>query len=322
MGYNVSNIVKKMLEENSDINSFPEFLAGYNFGRGLFTDNKNSPHIVASHQVSIWRVIHDRLEQKDDTNLFNGENYVIEWHFDYVLNAGGDINTQIFFFHWKGINAVKGFSPVPADRNLENAIVERIYQWGEPPVFFHIFPQKIIVLNGKEEDFKPSRPHLLMLRGEIINELHLFEIPCCWKNFRSRAIFFIIVPDKRNIFIWIGNCVDSSIVTMVQKGKNWYSNIKDVHKSWNDFKFIEVQEGDDEILDEVMDDSREYLSIKSKTVMFTPRIFYLVFNGVGISPVEIKNPLRAPSINAPFPFLQTHLYSAPQPGKFKNDGNK
>lgn len=309
----VTNVVKKMFVPED---LFPSFLACYNFGRGLFTDRKDCPTIVASRQIVVWKIIQDKLHKKDSLNvLFDGENYIIEWHFDYVLHVASEVKTEIFFFHWKGMNALKGFSPLPSDRNLENAIVERIYQWGELPVFFQLFPNKLIVLSGKEEDFNPHVPHLFFVRGEVLSEIHLFEIPFSWKNFRSRVIFFIVNPSNKTVYIWYGGCVNQNLVTLIKRCKHLYSSIKKVHKLWEDFEFVEVHEGEDTLLNEILGETKDYFNIKE--ISCTPRLFYLLFNTNDINPVEVKNPLRAPNVVAPFPFVQTHLYSAVQPGKLK-----
>lgn len=310
----VTNVAKKMFVEDVDL--FPAFLACYNFGRGLFTDRKDSPSIVASREIMVWKIVQDELHKKDGVKvLFDGENYIIEWHFDYVLHIASEVKSEIFFFHWKGMNALKGVSPLPSDRNLENAIVERIYQWGEPPVFFHLFSNKLVVLSGKEEDFNPHIPHLLLVRGEVLNEVHLFEVPFSWKSFRSKAIFFLVVPDKKTVYIWYGLCVNTDLVRSIKRCKNLYSHIKNVHSYWEDFQFVEIYEGEDTLLNEILGETKDYFSIKE--ISFTPKLFYLLFNNNDINPVEVKNPLRAPNVDAPFPFLQTHLYSAAQPGELK-----
>lgn len=308
----MTNVIKKMFIPEEEL--FPSFLACYNFGRGLFTERKDCPHIVASRQILVWKIFQDKLYKKDSLNvLFDGENYIIEWHFDYVLHADSEVKTEIFFFHWKGMNALKGFSPLPSDRNVENAIVERIYQWGEPPVFFQIFLDKLIVLSGKEEDFNPYIPHLLFVRGEVVSEIHLFEVPLSWKSFRSRAIFFIVVPNKKTVYMWYGVCVKQNFVSSIKKLKNLYNAIKKVHKFWEDFEFVEIDKGEDVLLNGILGETKDYLDIKE--ISCTPRLFYLLFNEDDINPVEVKSPLRAPNVDVVFPFVQTHLYSAAQPGE-------
>lgn len=308
----VTNVAKKMFLTEAEL--FPSFLACYNFGRGLFTDRKDGPHIVASRRILVWKIFQDKLYKKDILNvLFDEENYIIEWHFDYVLHAESEVKTEIFFFHWKGMNALKGSSPLPSDQDVENAIVERIYQWGEPPVFFQIFHQdKLIVLSGSEENFNLHIPHLLFLRGEVVNEFHLFEVPFSWKSFRSRAVFFIVVPIKKTVYIWYGVCVKQNFVSSVKKCNNLYSSVKKVHEFWKDFEFLEMKEGEDTLLNEILGETK---ACNIREISCTPKLFYLLFNGDDINPVEVKSPLRAPNVDVPFPFVQTHLYSAAQPGK-------
>lgn len=310
-------LIPKIAYENVD---FPSFLAGYNFGRGLFSDNhdKDSAHIVSSRNVTIWKVVDDMLQKQEGNLLFDGGNYIIEWQYDYNLCIGGEEKTELFFFHWKGVNALKGFSPLPAGRNLENSVVERIYQWGEPPVFFHLFPEKLIVLSGNEEEFNPNIPHLMMVRGEIMNELHLYELPCSWNNFRSRTIFFVIIPKMNTIYVWVGSSIIPDLLTYVRRCKKLYTNIKSIHNSWQNFQFMELNEGEDEILKEVLGTNTSFLRTKNLNIFFTPQLYYLIFKEDNINTVTIKNPLRAPNVVSPYPFVQTHLYTATQPGKFKN----
>lgn len=299
--------------------SFSSFFAGFDFGRGLFSDRKDSPHIVSSRDVLVWKVIEDNLEDKNRTKvLFDGENYVIEWYYDYVLQDGGKINEASFCFHWKGMNALKGFSPLPSERDV---IVDRIYQWGEPPIFFHIFPEKLIVLGGKEENFKPNIPHLFMLRGELINEIHLYEIQCAWKNFRSRAVFFIVAPDKKTVYMWVGSHVEPSFVTMVINLKQLITSVRNIHESWKDLQFLQVNEGQPDLLKvlqkEILGECKDYFSMIDRDISsFTPRLFYLILNENEINPVEIQYPLGDQSVVSPFPFVQSHLYTAAQPGIF------
>lgn len=295
----------------------PCFTLFHPLGRGLFSQNLNlnGPHITKAKSLDMWLIIGEHLKQRKSSNvLYDGENYLIYWQFEYVLNKFNEKLQEVIFFHWKGNNAEKGYSPLPSEIEVADPVVERLYQWSEPPVFFHIFKRNLIVMSGKEEEFNPLTTRLFIIRGELRNEIHLFEVPYESGSLRSRTIYFLVDPKNNKIYSWCGSAVTSEYKNLIFNEMKLIETLKSSQEEWNDFDAVDLIEGKDNITLFETTEQEAYYSIR-RVLSFTPRLFYIYFIDQELSATEVEYGLKS-SKCASFPFLQTHLYTATQPGKY------
>ncbi|CAG9859700.1 unnamed protein product [Phyllotreta striolata] len=296
----------------------PSFVVDiYNIGRGFIKNkNTNGPRIISSEKLSIWRIEDDKLLPIQAGNTFhNAESYLIQWDFTYTATI--ESKNETIFFNWKGSNATKGLSPLPEGFDNNTSIVERVVQWSEPPVFFHALSTPLIVLNGKHEEFRAESPHLFMVRGELSQELHLYELPFTRKNLRSRGMFLIVEPARRTIFIWKGCRVDKNVELNV-KEINFGDVLKNCIELYKHFDVVEIEESNDGSL--FGDDKESFYHVKEEC-NFSPRLFYLNFVTGEFLATEIEYSLRKTEQIAAFPFLQSHISVYDQPGLFLLDNN-
>ncbi|KAJ8942374.1 hypothetical protein NQ318_000354 [Aromia moschata] len=106
-----------------------------------------------------------------------------------------------------------------------------------------------------------------MVRGELENEIHLYEIPCFKNNLRSRAVFVLLAPTTSTIFYWYGMSVPVEYQQLVKK----VLNINGYENEWTNFEIVDVKEGkDDNFLKLLNEDCDNYVS--------TPNTLFLLDN--------------------------------------------
>lgn len=306
-------IVEELLLKTSFNN--PNFVInGTHFGRGeCYSDETTSMHFKhKTIDVKCWRIVDENLEELDENSknqFYSEETYIIQWKSiteHYHFNSEETLNTteNDIYFYWKGEDASKGFSPLPKCLEEKDIPVERIVQWAEPPAFLQLFRGSFVVHTGKHN--LNSDPHLYILRGEIEDELHLYEVPIKKESLRSRTSFVVYYPEEKSSIIWHGlnsneHCKQSVKKATINVFGLDYTEISE--GSEND-KFLNIFKEDDK------NNSKNFIP---KEIDFTPRLFY--FNKItGVfSAIEIECSHKS-SYKTPFPFLQSHLYTAEQPG--------
>ncbi|XP_068908137.1 supervillin-like isoform X2 [Tenebrio molitor] len=313
--------VDQLLKETSPTN-LDFIIDGIHFGRGdAYYDQNTSTQLKhKTTKLKCWRIVNESLEEVEDktiNNFYSSETYIIQWESitDSLRFNTDDIlskHENKIYFYWKGESAAKGFSPLPESIEKDTPPVERIVQWAEPPAFLQLFSGTFIVhlenCNKLNND-----PHLYIVRGEIENEIHLYEISLQKKNLRSRTSFVMYFPKEKSSIIWHGansnsHCKDS-IKTIT--GKIFGS----------DFTVISESSENEKFLKSFPKNENDYFhSASSKIIDYTPRLFY--FNKItgSFSVTEIECSHKSAYLT-PFPFLQSHLYTAEQPAIFLLDDN-
>ncbi|XP_050293048.1 supervillin-like [Anthonomus grandis grandis] len=292
------------------------FVNFYKITRPSATPQDSYTHtLLKTNNLTCWKIIKEQLMKVNDPSgiFFDQESYIIQWIFDLKLD--NTILEELLVYHWRGRNAVKGFSPLPPDIE-EHCPVERIVQWSEPALFFHGFPQGVFVFSGESSGFNDKQPHLLMARGELPEELHFYEVPCEKRALRSRAVFVLIHPGVEKFIIWRGKSVG------LEHSNEFLKTLQNWQKGWQTFSVETVKEGSENevFLNTLKGELSEYCPIELMH-QFSPKLFYLNSIGGQFEATPVEYPLRAEGVVAPFPFLQNHLYSAIQPALFLLDNN-
>lgn len=304
--------VKEMLTNSYEDPCF--FINFHNVGRGIIGDSDHrATYIKGTRILNCWRIIGDKLQKVGDEYygiLFDAEAYLFQWMFEYVEK--GTTQEDTLFYYWKGINASKGYSPLLPEFEDQSPVVERICQWSEPALFFHMFSKAFIVFSGTYKKFNPNVNRLFMLRGELPSEMHLYEVPCLKESLRGRGIFLLINPSESTIYYWYG----SSVPNKHQQLSNLIKlNTRNEH--WANFKTVEIRDGyENNSFFQILDgESNSYIRLPHND--FTPRLFYFYCSLGDFSATEVEYPLRSKQHKAAFPFLQSHLYTADQPGRYR-----
>ncbi|CAG9764903.1 unnamed protein product [Ceutorhynchus assimilis] len=272
--------------------------------------------ILKTNDLIRWKIQGDELVKISSKNLgifFDQESYIIQWLFD--LKVDNTILKESLVYNWKGQSATKGYSPLPSEIE-ENCPVERIVQWSEPALFFHGFPGSLFTFSGQENAFNRNAPHLMFIRGEVSEEIHLYELPCLKQTLRSRATFLLIAPKHKLFLYWHGS---KSI--KVNIGKPHEDLIK-WEESWADFSVQKLEEfKETSAFNDIVEGADLGLQKPLLKSDFSPKLFYLNSITGRFLATKVEYPLRADNVIAPFPFLQSHLYTAAQPAIFLLDND-
>lgn len=283
--------------------------------------NESEYKIEKTKSFNCWRVDGQILTQVPTEHvgiLFDGECYIIQWLFDLYLD--NHVATKMLIYYWAGQNAIKASCPLPPEVDIHFP-VERLTQWSEIPSFFHGFQRKcVIILNGKESEFCEVMPHLFIIRGEDIDEVHLHEVPCNATSLRSRTSFLLVDPRKSVFIYWHGCHTIEEYKDYIKKCVP-HSLLKTWQKSWTKFSISECGEGQElkvfkDNLGSFWDDNVVNTELQRD---WTPKLYYLN-NLCGVfASTEVEYPLKQSNKICPYPFLQSHLYTALQPGMFTLD---
>ncbi|XP_066249545.1 supervillin-like [Euwallacea similis] len=292
-------------------------------GLSTFNEDKFTFKIGKTIKTTCWKIQENLLKEitlDQSSVFFDSEAYVVQWQLE--LMCGDNKQVEKLLYYWKGHRAPKGYSPLPPGVE-EQSPVNRIVQWSEPALFFHAFSQPIVVCLGKESDFNVAENHLFLVRGELPEEVHLFEVPIRGEHLRNRAVFLIVLPSNRKFVYWFGALVPVEQRRNVVTKAQLHTRLKQWQENWKEFALQKAEENSEgsEVLNNDFLHSCDYFHISHKKALseFSPRCFYLNSITGSFQATEIEYPLRTQSIVAPFPFLQTHLYTATQPALFLLD---
>lgn len=330
MGQDYKPIDVKTLLSNKK-RAYDFVLDGTHYGRGdsYVSDFENLKYNYSVVGLKKWKVRENEnsLEDVTDTaieHFYSNECYVVYVKFEVTtsdLNTGtvvqkaSDDGTNEIYFYWRGWYASKGYSPLPNELNVEDVPVERTYQWTELPVFLRLFNGKLIVHNKTPSE----ATRLYMLCGTVKEEASIIEVAKEKRNLRSRTSFLLVLPHERKIYVWYGSKAYNKdffggVLSSLQE------NASSVYGTDNkaDFSITAVneRENDEEFLAHLNGGLNDYFTLVNDSFghQHSPRLFYLNNITGEFAANEIEYTLGSEFLN-PFPFLQDHLYTAPQPGK-------
>lgn len=332
--------VKELLEKNT---SEPDLVVeGTHLGRGQSYFDEATRRLFKYETIDLqcWRILdHANCESLDAQSLgqfYDHDTYIYNWRYQMTV-MGRELNGQpskhaqvgkerSVFFYWQGANSsvsekcTAAYLTVQLDK--QNAPQVRIEQGNEPAAFLHLFKGSMVVHEGKRgQDKMDSR--LFIIRGELENEGYLMEVPCSLNSLRSRSSFFLINTEESEMILWHG-CKSMKQKRRVAKSiVDNLMNIKadDLFMGANvEGGFTEMQEGKEteEFFDFLGNGERDlYVSLLDNSTNFdyTIRMFYMTSTTGKFIAHEELCPHRS-EYSSPYPFVQTKLYSASQPGKF------
>lgn len=183
----------------------------------------------------------------------------------------------------------------------------------------------MVIHRGKREEPENSEdtPRLFIIRGEVENEIYLMEVPLKMSSLRSRSSFVIVNTENDQISIWHGTKsskqkrkVIKDTVGKIMKTKPAELYLQDYEE---DLDIVEMEEGSEseDFFDALGNDRHSYVSLVDCDSKFdyTMRLFKLSSITGSFVSTELLCPHRSEH-SSPYPFVQSELYSARQPGEY------
>lgn len=331
----------EMIKESHDDPDFS--IEGVHLGRGdeYFDEETRRLFQFSSLDLCTWRILESVSEKLDEDligHFYSGESYILRWRYrmnvmgrelsgkpSKHLQSGRD---RTVFFFWQGQDSTvteKGAAALlTVELDSESAPQIQVLQGFESTVFRRLFKGRMFVHLGRRstEKTQKQKHRLYVVSGEIEDEVSLTEVPCSALQLRSRTSFILIDNSARSIIIWHG-CKSPEQTRKV--GKRVAEHILDKQpsdfdfKDGEDIKLTEMNEGDEnnEFKSIVNVESESYVSLlKSEQAFdYTVRMFHFSSISGTFKATENLNLLRSKFVT-PFPFQQSVLYSAHQPGEF------
>lgn len=331
------NVEEMLQEEHGE----PDFVVeGTHLGRGkqYFDEETKRLFEFNTLEITIWRILENTYEKLDETSygqFYDRDSYIVRWRFRMTVmgrelsgkpskyaQSGRD---RYIYFCWQGANASvneKGAAALlTVELDSENAPQIRVTQNSEPPVFLNLFEGGLVVHRGKKESTeKVEANRFYIVRGEEEDETVLMEVPCSMRQLRSRTSFVLVNAGTNIVTIWHGCKSSDQTRKVIRKAVDRIVDKRPVEFGFAKSKSVkvdEVEEGSEsEEFKKVLGKKSElYYSLLKKKEQFnhTLRLFLLSSTLGTFKAVEVLNPQRSKHV-CPYPFMQSELYSANQPG--------
>lgn len=184
----------------------------------------------------------------------------------------------------------------------------------------------MVIHKGKRDEIEiVDSARMFILRGEVENEMYLMEVPLKMSSLRSRSSFVVINTETDQISIWHG-CKSSKqkrkvIKDTVEKMLKTKPNELQLDDYEEVLDVVEMEEGSetDAFFDALGNDRESYFSLLDcdDSFDYTIKLYKLSSVTGNFVSTEILCPHRSEH-SSPYPFVQSELYSARQPGKLLN----
>ncbi|XP_033727899.1 supervillin-like isoform X5 [Pecten maximus] len=331
-------------------------LEGSHVGRGVqwFEDMEGftREQSIVTLGVTIWHVLeydHFKMPDLSFGQFHDGDTYVVRWQY-MITQAGtkGLKGTQsrrsqvgrerCAYFFWQGRNSTineKGASALmTVELDEERGPQIRVDEAKEMPCFLNLFGGKMMIHIGKREEEDTNTQgswRFYCVRNDCTNEACLMEVQAGMECLRSRSSFILLNINSGLLYIWHGAKSPDHIRVLTKAAVD---NLKaqcplevGLHEK-AEIYVIEMEEGaerDDflKVMGSANEDRFVYHSLLSDRQLYnyTIRLFHMSSVSGVFEVHEIQNPSRTPDLVTTYPFLQSDLYKASQPGLFLVDNH-
>jgi supervillin len=330
-------------------------LDGDNLGRGqgIPSTTEKEGIAVGTTSVTVYHIKeYDYTEvEGDEIGVFySAEGYVIRWEYrvykeppkqvvrrgqrrrhSTIHEFGG--RQRCCYFFWQGKECTvteKGAAAViTVELDEEKGPQIRVPQGKEPPVFLQVFGGGIVILAGKRPtvgkrsvDFLKNR--LFTLRGETANEALLEEVAILsTRSLRSQGCFVVISSHAQSVFVWKGCMASNSTHAVAVAAAKKLMNKLHYSSGGENDELVEIEEGEEKMrFWRSIGGKYDYYSLLNENVSDdrSLRLFHLSSTTGKFTAEEVLCPSRAQDGNCVFPFLQSDIYSARQPGLYSTSG--
>lgn len=297
-----------------------------------------------TQELKGWRILENTYEQLKENSLgqfYDGDSYIYCWNFKQTVKGrelGGLPSKRApvgrdrcIFFCWQGIHSSvneKGTAAcLTVELDKQSAPQVRVEQGSEPAAFLRLFDGNMVIHKGKRDEVEQSEsPRMFIIRGEVESEIYLMEVPLKMSSLRSRSSFIIINTATDQISIWHGSKSSEQKRKVIKDAVDKLMKTKpeelflDVYEE--DLDIVEMEEGSEseDFFDDVGNDRDSYVSLLDcdDSYDYTIKLFKLSSVTGDFMSTEILCPHRSEH-SSPYPFVQSELYSARQPGEFYID---
>ncbi|KAK4473683.1 hypothetical protein MN116_003031 [Schistosoma mekongi] len=192
---------------------------------------------VETNELRVWHVsefARHELPSVSHGQFHKEDTYVIRWSYKitYIgLRNGNKRSTDnvpehCAYFFWQGSQSKvteKGTSALMTiELDEERGPQVRVTEGREPPVFCYLFNGRMITHTGKRTTQNQSTTRLFIVRGEVMEEGHLIEVPVRLNSLRPQGVLLLVqynqLPflDSAQItkaFGWIGHLAPKEYLT-------------------------------------------------------------------------------------------------------------
>uniref|UniRef100_A0A8C9W5A6 Supervillin d n=1 Tax=Scleropages formosus TaxID=113540 RepID=A0A8C9W5A6_SCLFO len=316
-------------------------------GHGLVRTEDGRQAELATIAVDAWHICEFddyEIPRESIGQLHEGDTYVIRWKYSLTtvvgkrqrpgeLSSGGPGRERSACFFWQGRHSSvsgKGTSALmTVELGSHRGAQVLVAQGKEPPCFLQLFQGGLVIHKGRREDSASNTGgwRLFCVQGELLEEASMAEVDCCCASLRSRASLVLLSAQRGELFLWHGCKAHQGARDVAKRAVERITQVCPPELDLNpnsSMKVHEVEEGtepaqfwnalgqqDRKAYDCMLQDPGKY--------NFTPHLFRLTACSGTFEAEEKLSPVRVPGTVMAMPFLQEHLYSAPQPALFLLD---
>ncbi|KAH8850671.1 Supervillin [Schistosoma japonicum] len=207
-------------------------LEGRYIGRGgkvcRYEDGILRQFWVETNELRVWHVsefARHELPSVSHGQFHKEDTYVIRWSYKITYSGLRNGNKRsnenapehCAYFFWQGSQSKvteKGASALMTiELDEERGPQVRVIEGREPPVFCYVFNGRMITYAGKRTTQKQTTTRLFIVRGEVLEEGHLIEVPVQLNSLRPQGVLLLVQYNQSpfidsaqiiKAFCWIG----------------------------------------------------------------------------------------------------------------------
>lgn len=216
-------------------------LEGRYIGRGgkvcRYEDGILRQFWVETNELRVWHISEFARYELPITShgqFHREDTYVIRWSYKIAYTSLQNSNKRptenvrehCAYFFWQGSRSKiteKGAAALMTiELDEERGPQIRVIEGREPPVFCYLFNGRMITHEGKRTAQKEFTTRMFIVRGEVMEEGHLIEVPVQLNSLRPQGVLLLVqytkypITDSAEIiraFCWIGQLVPQSYLT-------------------------------------------------------------------------------------------------------------
>ena len=317
-------------------------LENSNLGRGnFFYDNDTRRHFeIINVSVNKWHACAEGDQEvpiEDYCHFYATESYTVRWIYQIsitVRELSGKVSNRstvgrdrCAYFNWQGCDASaseRGTSTlhmVELDKEKGSQMI--IQQFQEFPAFVRLF--KVMFVHKRREDesrFENWRMYLVNACEE--GETLVYEVPCEFKQLRSRACIILVHGKKGQLIMWKGakTTENQQEIALGVCSKICGKKYKELYEA-DRIRLKLFDEGDESeeffsVLNGSASERKIYGSLLNieNSFDFTPKMYELTSKTGVFEAIEVVPGIRTKDEPTAFPFFQSDLYNARQPTLF------
>ncbi|KAG0413005.1 hypothetical protein HPB47_009851 [Ixodes persulcatus] len=313
-------------------------LSGSHLGRGLeyYDSLERRQYTISTLGLRVWHITeyeHRALPESSYGQFHSGDTYVVRWLYT-VTQTGRDLSGQrsrhagtgrerCAYFFWQGrdstVTEQGACALLTIELDEERGPHVRVLQGREPPCFLNLFKGRMVVYRGKrqEESKRSGAWRMFVVRGEAPSEAALVETRLGVENLRTRGSFLVLGCGK--LYLWHGaqccrharRVATHAARAIVQRPVANRPLCPSHAATLDEANPLKVYHGGGSgwCLKRGPKEKLSPLDFR-----FTPRLFHATLVSGTFEACEVSCPFQRVDVPCAYPFLQSDLYNAPQPG--------